>query len=263
MADMRMKITDKVTFPLILDMNLFCCKKSIGENLNSDTKNNNNLPILDANFFAKRAESKINFDALNIQNDIKNALEHGENVYELYSIVIHSGTANGGHYYAYIKSFEDNCWYSFNDSDVSRISESEIENVFGNKNPTGFSSATGYVLSYRKIFSNENKIHKIEDDIIDEELMKEINEDIEKALEEERAWRERMNLMTVKIYFENLIKEIKFRKNENIFKMKEKILKEFMLEDKYKIEDFMLRNYIKNFNKKTEYIEYEDLVNKN
>ena len=27
----------------------------------------------------------------------------GEHVYELYSILIHSGSANGGHYYAYIK----------------------------------------------------------------------------------------------------------------------------------------------------------------
>lgn len=27
----------------------------------------------------------------------------GPNVYELFSIMIHSGSANGGHYYAYIK----------------------------------------------------------------------------------------------------------------------------------------------------------------
>jgi ubiquitin carboxyl-terminal hydrolase 47 len=27
----------------------------------------------------------------------------------------------GGHYYAYIKSFEDGKWYNFNDSDVREI----------------------------------------------------------------------------------------------------------------------------------------------
>ena len=31
----------------------------------------------------------------------------GEYVYELFSIMIHSGSAMGGHYFAYIKSFED------------------------------------------------------------------------------------------------------------------------------------------------------------
>lgn len=30
--------------------------------------------------------------------------------YELFSIMIHSGSATGGHYYAYIKSFETNQW---------------------------------------------------------------------------------------------------------------------------------------------------------
>ncbi len=286
MTDMRMKITDKVTFPLILDMNLFC-DKSKKEN-NKNTKNHNNdlesihdksetnetpsanndnchdsrsgklLHDLDADYFAKRAEGKVNLDPEAIEGEINSALQHGKNVYELYSIVIHSGTANGGHYYAYIKSFEDNFWYSFNDSEVSLISEKEIENIFGSKNPTGYSSATGYVLLYRKINEN-NKPTKIENEF-DQELMKEINEDIDKALEEERAWRERMSLVTVKIYYDNITKEIKFRKDENIFKMKEKILKEFMLEGKLKVEDFMLRSYNKSTDKKTEYIEYEDLV---
>jgi ubiquitin carboxyl-terminal hydrolase 47 len=42
-------------------------------------------------------------------------------VYELFSIMIHSGSAAGGHYYAYIKSFTDGQWYSFNDQQVSKV----------------------------------------------------------------------------------------------------------------------------------------------
>ena len=42
-------------------------------------------------------------------------------MYELYSIMIHSGGAYGGHYYAYIKSFEDGKWYNFNDSSVTEL----------------------------------------------------------------------------------------------------------------------------------------------
>uniref|UniRef100_A0A8K9XP74 Ubiquitin carboxyl-terminal hydrolase 47 n=1 Tax=Oncorhynchus mykiss TaxID=8022 RepID=A0A8K9XP74_ONCMY len=35
--------------------------------------------------------------------------------FELFSVMVHSGSAAGGHYYACIKSFSDGQWYSFND----------------------------------------------------------------------------------------------------------------------------------------------------
>ena len=55
------------------------------------------------------------------QNDPGNSLK-GDNIYDLYAILIHQGGAFGGHYFAYIKSFEDGQWYNFNDSNVSKIS---------------------------------------------------------------------------------------------------------------------------------------------
>lgn len=42
--------------------------------------------------------------------------------YELFSIMIHSGSASGGHYYAYIKEFENGEWFCFNDQSVSSVS---------------------------------------------------------------------------------------------------------------------------------------------
>ena len=48
-------------------------------------------------------------------NKISEFVKQGEYVYQLFSILIHSGSAMGGHYYAYIKSFEDGHWYNFND----------------------------------------------------------------------------------------------------------------------------------------------------
>jgi len=62
---------------------------------------------------------------------IEKCFDEGEYVYELFSIMIHSGSATGGHYYAYIKNFEDNLWYNFNDSYVSKIKESDIQKMFG------------------------------------------------------------------------------------------------------------------------------------
>lgn len=42
--------------------------------------------------------------------------------FELFSVMVHSGSAAGGHYYACIKSFSDSQWYSFNDQHVSKVS---------------------------------------------------------------------------------------------------------------------------------------------
>lgn len=42
-------------------------------------------------------------------------------LYELFSVMVHSGSAAGGHYYACIKSFSDDQWYSFNDQHVSKV----------------------------------------------------------------------------------------------------------------------------------------------
>lgn len=72
-------------------------------------------------------------------------LKQGDLVYELYAVLVHSGSAIGGHYYAYIKSFEDGKWYNFNDTDVSPMDPEDIQRVFGDKSQ----SATAYMLKYR------------------------------------------------------------------------------------------------------------------
>ena len=99
----------------------------------------------------------------------------GEYVYELFSIMIHSGSAMGGHYFAYIKSFEDSKWRNFNDSSVKEIEEKEVINVFGGEASAGWGgyySTNAYLLMYRKI-QNENLI-RVEDSkipfIISEEM---------------------------------------------------------------------------------------------
>lgn len=53
----------------------------------------------------------------------------------------------GGHYYAYIKSFEDGKWYCFNDSNVTMADPDEmISKVFG-----GNSNSCAYMLFYKRI----------------------------------------------------------------------------------------------------------------
>ena len=75
--------------------------------------------------------------------------------------MIHSGGAYGGHYYAYIKSFEDGKWYNFNDSSVTEISdEQELFKTFGDSSGGG---GTAYMLMYRKIASSAEEHERFPD----------------------------------------------------------------------------------------------------
>ena len=46
----------------------------------------------------------------------------------LYGTCVHLGGLNGGHYYSICKNKLDNCWRVYNDSNVSKINESEVFN---------------------------------------------------------------------------------------------------------------------------------------
>lgn len=78
-------------------------------------------------------------------------------VYELYAVLIHSGSALGGHYYAYIRNLDSNKWYNFNDSQVLEISGQSIRQVWGGKQKYAYmstyshSGANAYMLMYRKV----------------------------------------------------------------------------------------------------------------
>lgn len=58
----------------------------------------------------------------------QNSSEHmqGPYIYELFSIMIHSGSASGGHYYAYIKDFKSGHWFCFNDQNVTMVNYGKV-----------------------------------------------------------------------------------------------------------------------------------------
>ncbi|XP_067645326.1 ubiquitin carboxyl-terminal hydrolase 47 isoform X2 [Eurosta solidaginis] len=89
--------------------------------------------------------------------------DNGPYLYELFAIMIHSGSASGGHYYAYIKEFDNNEWYCFNDQSVSPITEEDIEKSFGGGSSRAYyssvysSSTNAYMLMYRQIDAQRNE----------------------------------------------------------------------------------------------------------
>ncbi|KAM6943184.1 ubiquitin carboxyl-terminal hydrolase 47 isoform 3-T3 [Xenentodon cancila] len=91
--------------------------------------------------------------------------------FELFSVMVHSGSAAGGHYYACIKSFSDGQWYSFNDQHVSKITQDDIRKTYGGSSgsrgyySSAFASSTNaYMLIYRlKDPSRNAKFLAVED----------------------------------------------------------------------------------------------------
>ncbi|CAM9733588.1 unnamed protein product, partial [Hapterophycus canaliculatus] len=60
--------------------------------------------------------------------------ENGPWVYELFAVLIHSGSALGGHYYAHIKSLGDDAgWFTFNDSRVTPTDEDDVKRAWGGR----------------------------------------------------------------------------------------------------------------------------------
>ncbi|CAK4690853.1 hypothetical protein LEN26_015250 [Aphanomyces euteiches] len=135
----------------------------------------------------------------------------GPYVYELFSVLIHSGSAMGGHYYAYIKSFEDGQWYNFNDSNVSKITEAEVRTAWGPK-PTSISTSTSshsmyyrsshstcaYMLMYR-IVSAKNET-SVSDEEVPQFLKDVIKDDEDKREQREREREEKARMIQLKIF---------------------------------------------------------------
>ena len=238
-TDMRQKIHDRVPFPLILNMNKY-----------------------------KRDYDKIEYDANKSEDDSFNLddseelkqqyLKEGKDVYELYSIVIQSGSANGGHYYAYIKSFEDGKWYNFNDMKVIEIDKKEIIDVFGKTQEEPGkryqSSTTAYCLMYHRVNGKKYTIADRQKNEILENMIKEENEKI-KAEEKER--KEKFNRIAINIYYNDVKTPVNTHRTNTISTLKDQICKEFKidtsLKDKFRIREFDLLN-----KKKLGYIENDD-----
>ncbi|XP_065074039.1 ubiquitin carboxyl-terminal hydrolase 47 isoform X2 [Ochlerotatus camptorhynchus] len=130
----------------------------------------------------------------------------GPYLYELFAIMIHSGSASGGHYYAYIKDFNSCKWYSFNDQTVSPITQDDIQKSFGGGSSKTYysgaysSSTNAYMLMYRQIDSSKN-ISPIKE----EEFPDHIKELVAKIRDSEggRNSKADSDSAYVKVYFDN------------------------------------------------------------
>lgn len=120
------------------------------------------------------------------------SLPPSPSLYSLYSVLVHSGSVAGGHYYAYIKSFEDSHWYRFNDSQVTKASEADLKSTYGGKD------GTAYLLVY-ELKGEEGG--RVEDWEVPEAVRRVVEEEKRKGKEVRREALARARLVTVRFYY--------------------------------------------------------------
>ncbi|KAK7175788.1 hypothetical protein R3I93_000144 [Phoxinus phoxinus] len=126
--------------------------------------------------------------------------------FELFSVMVHSGSAAGGHYYACIKSFSDSQWYSFNDQHVSKITQDDIRKTYGGSSgsrgyySSAFASSTNaYMLMYRlKDPSRNAKFLEVDD--FPEHIKKLVQREKESEEQEKRQREIERNTCKIKLF---------------------------------------------------------------
>ncbi|XP_055909532.1 ubiquitin carboxyl-terminal hydrolase 47 isoform X2 [Eupeodes corollae] len=194
----RIKLNDKVTFPQTLNLNTFinATDAQTFSNLNNvhmngfaSTSNNDDCSTTDsgsameddscsgiattANSSQHENDMQEDDEGIDMSTSTDNRTnasvslasknDSGPYLYELFAIMIHSGSASGGHYYAYIKEFENNEWFCFNDQTVSPVTQEDIQKSFGGSATKAYytsmysSSTNAYMLMYRQIDPKRNE----------------------------------------------------------------------------------------------------------
>ncbi|XP_068947330.1 ubiquitin carboxyl-terminal hydrolase 47 isoform X4 [Petaurus breviceps papuanus] len=161
-------------------------------------------------------------------------------LYELFSVMVHSGSAAGGHYYACIKSFSDEQWYSFNDQHVSRITQEDIKKTHGGSSgsrgyySSAFASSTNaYMLIYRlKDPSRNAKFLEVND--YPEHIKNLVQKEKELEEQEKRQREIERNTCKIKLFCMHPAKQVMMENKLEVHK--DKTLKE-AVEIAYKMMD--------------------------
>ena len=91
-------------------------------------------------------------------------------IYDLYSVIVHSGSANNGHYYCFIKDESDK-WFKFNDTSVTIASLSDvIDDNFGGDGK----NYSAYLLFYVKNGSKNEIFFEVSENLIPERVKNKI-----------------------------------------------------------------------------------------
>ncbi|KAJ5381415.1 Ubiquitin carboxyl-terminal hydrolase 21 [Penicillium cataractarum] len=124
-------------------------------------------------------------------------------VYELHGVLVHSGSLDAGHYYAFLKPTKDGHWYRFDDDRVNRATEKEVleENYGGEyefaNGTTGVRqpythrystkrSMNAYMLVYVRKTRSDNVLLPITDEAVPSHIAQRVAEDRAEMLQRQK-----------------------------------------------------------------------------
>ncbi|XP_037069812.1 ubiquitin carboxyl-terminal hydrolase 47-like isoform X2 [Pollicipes pollicipes] len=204
----RIKLNDRVSFPEILNLNSFVervpaadggdgcrCDDTSTTDSGAVLEDDTHLPVAAEGDVGQEDEGiDCSTDSETRANNWRNAVR-GPYEYELFSIMIHAGSASGGHYYAYIKDFTRQEWFCFNDQSVSPVTQDDIRRTYGGGTRTSsYSSSTNaYMLMYRRIDKEHNKLPLLKDEF--PEWIQKLLTRMREGEDEDRANKERERSM--------------------------------------------------------------------
>lgn len=214
----RIKITERVTFPEVLDLAPYVAnparpqkrRLSLASPSASASGGRNLAAVDDARAAVDAADRAGRKDS---GGDIQSPSpctdgqapssprsKAGPDLYDLYSVMVHSGSAFGGHYYAYIKDVSTDEWYKFNDATVTPATWRDVEGTFGGAGGGSVfsSAATAYMLMYRKR-DPLNRSH-VDDEAVPQLLRDALEQREAVAREELEAERLKRNAVTLTVW---------------------------------------------------------------
>jgi len=144
--------------------------------------------------------------------------------FELFSVLIHQGGAQGGHYYAMIKDIKTGKWFKFNDASVMEIEAKDVEAMYGEAAGVGVDekgqnkivrnklfSSNAYLLLYRRKGEPLPEEKPFPDYI--QKMIHEENENFNKAKEE---FIQRRDNLPLDVYFKDTVIKLHIDKNKTL-----------------------------------------------
>eukprot|EP01119_Soliformovum_irregulare_P023222 TRINITY_DN8089_c0_g2_i3.p1 TRINITY_DN8089_c0_g2~~TRINITY_DN8089_c0_g2_i3.p1 ORF type:complete len:1165 (-),score=386.65 TRINITY_DN8089_c0_g2_i3:60-3554(-) len=233
-TERRIKLNDRVSFPFLLDLNHLITARDDPQADDADQEvkkrkvDEKMEEVEDETKDLKGEEDPTTPVPQHVERFKKQAeelLKKGPYVYELYSVLIHKGSALGGHYYAYIKDMAEGKWMDFNDSTVTSITEEQVRDTFGeDEQPRKYSSyggsmmsmwnggANAYMLMYRRVDPSQNRLLPTTDQI-PAELKEAISAEEELVREKAEAKQREKEMIEVLIRSEDATCAVKVKKS--------------------------------------------------
>eukprot|EP00960_Hanusia_phi_P027412 746827-Hanusia_phi.AAC.1 len=233
----RIKITDRVTFPEMLDAASYLCRNPKRKRRMSITDDPPGMNESDPE--RMEGESSLHSSSnCETSESARNPLW-----YDLYSVMVHSGSAFGGHYYAYVKDVAEGRWYKFNDSVVTEACWQDVESTFGAQGGMATSyltTATAYMLLYRRREESRKALRKLE---VPEELAQAIKISEEALKREEEELRIRRNTWQINVYHGFYHSTVNILKDQSYHQLLEKVKESFNSLKGFDVDCIRLRKY--------------------